>query len=987
MSGGKELVLETLKRAASQQAEVLKPAEQQLQLWETEPGFYSTLVEIFSEHSLELNVRWLAVLYFKNGVDRYWRKTAPKAIAEEEKTRIRVGLLHNLNEPLAQIATQLAVLISKIARVDCPREWPELLPALFEAVKSADPLIQHRTLLTLHHVIKQLASKRLAADRRTFQDLASQMFQFLLDLWRSQTEAFLGASVIEVMMPCLERSHLALKILRKLLIHGFKKPHEVQNAQMFVESIFENVKLMLGFRKQHESIEQVKAIAEKYLVLLTKVLLDMLENYPFSFLQFIKPSLEMTTTYVFTPAGDGLVFERFVVQCLNLIKAILLCPEYKPCKVIEDTKDPQTLEAYRIKGEFFTDAVLAGMCHKLISHYFLLTPEDLEIWDSDPEGFCMEVEGGESWKYSLRPCTETVFVSVFHEYRRSLTPVLMTMVQESHKPVDASDYNGILHKDAVYNAVGLAAFELFDDIDFDQWFTSALVNELKLKESNYRIIRRRVIWLIGQWSSVKFSPEHRPTLYEACIHLLNAEEDFVVRLSAAMTLKQSVDDFEFDPEQFMPYLPTIFGLLFNLLKEAHECDTKMQVLHVMSFMIEVVGVGIQPHAAPLAQYLPALWEESQDHNMLRCAILTTLVHMVTGLMRESQGLHEFLINIISVSTDVKNDCHVYLMEDGLLLWLTTLENTATPHGPLLDIFDNMLPLLELSTENLRLCLQIATAYTLLCPQQFLAKYGQQLVEIFRSILTDMKSDGVVLVMRSVEMMLRVSPNDAATLIQPLLPFITREVAGGDQFPMVMSMYLSVLARLVLYAEPIFTWAVSQVDHSLPKAQPWREWCSKHPDRVSSEQCGSAEEVLERIVTVWSDKISMVSPEERRKLCALGLAKLCGSGWQPVLKVWPAAVTSVVEVVFDVTCEDSTDDKLVVSSGRLGSPEHYELETEHVMRRQALAQQDPVHTVALRSFLGDQMKSLQQKVEATTIAALAQDLEEDCKKLLQEVTVN
>lgn len=31
MSGGKELVLETLRRATSQEAEVLKPAEQQLQ--------------------------------------------------------------------------------------------------------------------------------------------------------------------------------------------------------------------------------------------------------------------------------------------------------------------------------------------------------------------------------------------------------------------------------------------------------------------------------------------------------------------------------------------------------------------------------------------------------------------------------------------------------------------------------------------------------------------------------------------------------------------------------------------------------------------------------------------------------------------------------------------------------------------------------------------------------------------------------------------
>ncbi|XP_071542767.1 importin-11-like [Panulirus ornatus] len=230
----------------------------------------------------------------------------------------------------------------------------------------------------------------------------------------------------------------------------------------------------------------------------------------------------------------------------------------------------------------------------------------------------------------------------------------------------------------------------------------------------------------------------------------------------------------------------------------------------MSFMIEVVGVGIQPHAAPLAQYLPGLWEESSDHSMLRCAILTTLVHMVTGLMRESEGLHEFLINIVRVSTDVKEDCHVYLLEDGLLLWLTTLENTANPHDALLQLFDNMLPLLEISSENLRLCLQITTAYTLLCPQQFLSKYGSRLIETFSSLLTDMKNEGMVLVLRAVEMILRVLPSEGASLVQPLLPSMIKAVAEGDQYPMVMSMYLSVVARLVLYAEHIFTWAINQV---------------------------------------------------------------------------------------------------------------------------------------------------------------------------------
>ena len=71
-------VLDALTRASSQNTAVLKPAEQQLKSWETQPGFYTVLQTIFSNHALDDNVRWLAVVYFKNGIDRYWRKSAPK---------------------------------------------------------------------------------------------------------------------------------------------------------------------------------------------------------------------------------------------------------------------------------------------------------------------------------------------------------------------------------------------------------------------------------------------------------------------------------------------------------------------------------------------------------------------------------------------------------------------------------------------------------------------------------------------------------------------------------------------------------------------------------------------------------------------------------------------------------------------------------------------------------------------------------------------
>lgn len=106
---------------------------------------------------------------------------------------------------------------------------------------------------------------------------------------------------------------------------------------------------------------------------------------------------------------------------------------------------------------------------------------------------------------------------------------------------------------------------------------SGLKDELSIKEPNYRIVRRRVVWLIGQWSGVKLSPELRPKLYEILLPLLERSEDLVVRLAAAKALKVVIDDFEFSSDELQPFLPTAFNHLFFLLKEVQECDTKVNL--------------------------------------------------------------------------------------------------------------------------------------------------------------------------------------------------------------------------------------------------------------------------------------------------------------------------------------------------------------------------------------------------------------------------
>lgn len=74
----------------------------------------------------------------------------------------------SFQEPIPQIAIQLAVLIGNISRIDYPHDWDELMSRLNEVINSQDSLHQQRGLLILQQVVKALASKRLPTDRRVF---------------------------------------------------------------------------------------------------------------------------------------------------------------------------------------------------------------------------------------------------------------------------------------------------------------------------------------------------------------------------------------------------------------------------------------------------------------------------------------------------------------------------------------------------------------------------------------------------------------------------------------------------------------------------------------------------------------------------------------------------------------------------------------------------------------------------------------------------
>ncbi|NXA32364.1 IPO11 protein, partial [Eudromia elegans] len=968
LNSASTIVLRVLTQATSQDTAVLKPAEEQLKQWETQPGFYSVLLNIFTNHTLDVNVRWLAVLYFKNGIDRYWRRVAPHALSEEEKSTLRAGLITNFNEPVNQIATQISVLIAKVARVDCPRQWPELIPTLLESVKVQDDLRQHRALLTFYHVTKTLASKRLAADRKLFYDLASGIYSFACSLWNHHTDTFLqqvSTGNEAAAINSLERTLLSLKVLRKLTVHGFVEPHRSVEVMGFLHALFERLKQFLECSRNVGGKNVCRDRLEKTIILFTKVLLDFLDQHPFSFTPLIQRSLEFAVSYVFTEAGKGVVFERFIVQCMNLIKMIVKNYAYKPSKNVEDSS-PETLEAHKIKTAFFTYPTLMEICRRLVTHYFLLTEEELTMWEEDPEGFTVEETGGDSWKYSLRPCTEVLFIDIFHEYNQTLTPVLLEMVH-SLQGKWFKNKEAVKHRILLYNAVGLAAYELFDSVDFDQWFKNQLLAELQVSHSRYKPIRRRVIWLIGQWISVKFKSDLRPMLYEAIRNLLQ-DQDLVPMGIIADLYHQFFNGLFCCCLLFFQYLESMFTLLFQLLQEVTECDTKMHVLHVLSCVIERVNMQIRPYVGCLVQYLPLLWKQSEEHNMLRCAILTTLIHLVQGLGADSKNLYPFLLPVIQLSTDVSQPPHVYLLEDGLELWLVTLENSPCLTPELLRIFQNMSALLELSSENLKNCFKIINGYIFLSSSEFLQMYATDLCRSFCELLKDITIEGQVQVLKVVvENVLKVNPVLGPQMFQPLLPSVFRGIIDGERYPVVMSTYLGVMGRVLLQNTSFFSLLLNQ---------------------MACELGQELDQLLGNMIEMWVDRMDNITQPERRKLSALALLSLLPSVNSVIQDKFCGIINISVEGLHDVMTEDPEtgtykDCMLMSHFEEPKVTEDEEPPTEQDKRKKMLALKDPVHTVSLQQFIYEKLKAQQELLGEQGFHVLMETVDTEIVAQLQE----
>lgn len=116
-----------------------------------------------------------------------------------------------------------------------------------EAVRSVEPERQLRALLTSYQVVKILSTKRLTGDRKLFQDIATEIFDYLCTLWDTLFMQWATAPTDPATV--LQRAHLTLKILRVLVIRGYNCPTDSPSVNKFIPIVMTRAKEVLLLRK------------------------------------------------------------------------------------------------------------------------------------------------------------------------------------------------------------------------------------------------------------------------------------------------------------------------------------------------------------------------------------------------------------------------------------------------------------------------------------------------------------------------------------------------------------------------------------------------------------------------------------------------------------------------------------------------------------------------------------------------------------------
>ena len=147
-----------------------------------------------------------------------------------------------------------------------------------------------------------------------------------------------------------------------------------------------------------------------------------------------------------------------------------------------------------------------------------------------------------------------------------------------------------------------------------------------------------------------------------------------------------------------------------------------------------------------------------------------------------------------------------------------------------------------------------------------------------------------MILRVVDLVLKIGPSNTPSKFRDLIFKSYQAVYEGTDFPMLMSLHLSIISWMLLKFPEESNQFMSQLENHNLNAN----------ETTCTEPSSNFNSAAGRLLDVWIEKMPLVTQTDRRKLLALGLSSLIvPSGSQVVHERIYGIIQNVTETLNDV----------------------------------------------------------------------------------------
>ena len=316
--------------------------------------------------------------------------------------------------------------------------------------------------MVLLYTIKELSTGRLLRIREHLQAAAPEILQVLGNIYVEKVNSWkmfldVGGDDEGGALDSIEQSLLALRILRRLIIAGYDFPNRHGEVQEFWKIIGAHLEgmLTLVLRELGSINLTVKHLIEKHLVQIAKLHLEMVRTHPSGF-ALLSNSTDLARSYwrlifrfsksfgsqtliPFTRIGndgdadeeEGSIEEKMSLKGLLLLRGCVKmvfnpAQSFKYQQAQDKAEKKNSVDLMR--DDLLTQEFVCEIMETLITRFFVFRSRDLRDWEEEPEEWERREEGdGDIWEFSIRSCSEKLFLDLVIHFKDLLVQPLLNV--------------------------------------------------------------------------------------------------------------------------------------------------------------------------------------------------------------------------------------------------------------------------------------------------------------------------------------------------------------------------------------------------------------------------------------------------------------------------------------------------------------------------------------------------------------------------------